>query len=67
VACFGIRAISPDSLGPSLAARFRAGFCFDSMLASSQPSSSPRIPGRQCPCSLVGNESQASGIRTLGR
>ena len=67
VARLGVRAISPDSHGPSLAARFRAGFRFDSMLARSQPSSSPRIPGRERPCSLVGDEGQARGIRTLGR
>jgi len=67
VARFGIRAISAGhSLGPSIAARLRAGFRFDSRLASRQPSGSPRIPGRERLRSLVGDETQASRVCTLG-
>jgi hypothetical protein len=67
VARLGVRAISPNSLGPSIAAHLRADFRFDSMLASSQPSSSPRIPGRERLCSLVGDDAQASSVPTLSR
>jgi hypothetical protein len=42
VTSFGIRAISANRLlGPSSAACLRVGLRFDSLLASSQPSSSP--------------------------
>jgi len=64
---FCIRAISAEPLGPSIAACLRAGFRFDSVLASSQPSSSPGVPSRERLCSLVGDEAATSGFRTRAR